>query len=50
VNLHHVERVEYADERWLVVLQRDAGTLPVSRRIGRELLDRLARRDKTPRR
>lgn len=50
VNLHHVERVEYADERWVVVLQRDAGTLPVSRRIGRELLDRLARREKTLRR
>jgi two-component system LytT family response regulator len=41
VNLHHVERVEYADERWQVVLKHGAAPLPVSRRIGRELLDRL---------
>jgi two-component system LytT family response regulator len=41
VNLHHVARVEYAGERWQVVLEHGAAPLPVSRRIGRELIDRL---------
>lgn len=47
VNLHHIDEVRYTDGRWEVVM-RAAGepeALSVSRRVGRELGDRLRARN-----
>ncbi len=41
VNLHHVAEVRHADGHWQVVLQGVAEPLVVSRRVGRELGERL---------
>jgi two-component system LytT family response regulator len=46
VNLHHIDEVRYTDGRWEIALRTagEAVTLTVSRRVGRELGDRLRQR------
>jgi DNA-binding LytR/AlgR family response regulator len=46
VNLHHVAEVRYTDGHWEVAMRASGGTetLTVSRRVGRELGDRLRQR------